>query len=347
MTRVAIIGFSFMGTTHAQAYEAVAGAEVAAVVARDAGRAAANLERLGLKKPVYPTLEQLLSSEEVHAVDICTPTDLHVPFALEAISAGKHVFCEKPLALDPEEAGKICTAAAAAGIFAQVGHCIRFWPEYLALAGLVQSGSVGRLLSLHLDRRAARPPHGTANWLNVSARSGGAAMDLHIHDTDFVLSLFGMPEAVTSTGTKDAYGWSQIHTIYHFDGLSVSACGGWNSPGKWDFKMAFQAVFEKAVVEYDRRRNPTLLITREGVSTTPLPCGSPFSGESISGLGNISSLGGYYNQSAYFIECIRNARHPEIATLDQAREAVKVVCTEVASAASNRTVALTDQKSTH
>ena len=342
MTKVAIVGFSFMGTTHAQAYRALAGVDVVAVVARDAKRAEANLERLGLKRPVYPSLEQLLASEEVDAVDICTPTDLHVPFALEAISASKHIFCEKPLALDPVEAEKICIAAKRSGVFAQVGHCIRFWPEYQVLAQLVRSQSYGRLLSLHLDRRGARPPHGPANWLNDPIRSGGAALDLHIHDTDFVLSLFGQPGAVTSSGIKDAGGWSHIHTIYHFDDVSVSAEGGWNSPERWDFKMAYQAVFEHAVVEYDRRRQPTLLITRDSRPAEPPPYDSPFAEQSVSGLGNISSLGGYYSQSAYFIECIQNARPPEIATLAQARDAVKVVCSEIASATSRRTVPISD-----
>lgn len=343
MTRVAIVGFSFMGTTHAQVYQALAGVEVAAVVARDAERAKANLEKLGLRKRVYPSLEKLLLSEDVDVVDVCTPTDLHVPFALETISAGKHLFCEKPLALDSAGADKICHAADKSGIFAQVAHCIRFWPEYLALAQLIQSRSVGRLLSLHLERRGSRPPNGKANWLNDPARSGGAALDLHIHDTDFILSLLGMPEAVTSTGTRDAYGWSQLHTIYHFADVSVTAEGGWNSPEKWNFKMAFQAVFEQAVVEYDSRRQPSLWITRDGQPAVPLSYESPFNGQSVTGLGNISSLGGYYNQSAYFIECIQNTRPPTIATPAQARDAVKVVCSEIVSAAHRRTEPISAQ----
>lgn len=342
MTRVAIVGFSFMGTTHAQAFQALNDVDVVAVVARDAERAARNLASLGLKIPVYPTLEKLLVSQDVDAVDVCTPTDLHVPLVLEAVSAGKHVFCEKPLALDAAEAEKICAAVEGSSIFAQVGHCIRFWPEYQALANLVRSQSAGRLLSLHLERRGARPSQGRANWLNDPARSGGAALDLHIHDTDFVLSLLGMPEAVTSSGIKDEYGWSQIHTIYHFKDLSVTADGGWNSPENWGFKMAFQAVFEKAVVEYDCRRDPALLITREDESAMPLSYEASFAGSSVSGLGNISSLGGYYNELAYFIDCIKSSRRPEIATPAQARDAVSVVHAEISSAATGRTESLSN-----
>jgi len=339
MTRLAIVGFSFMGTTHAQAYQALSRVELVAVVARDISRATHNLEQLNLKKPVYSSLAELFASEDIAAVDICTPTDLHTAFTLEAIAAGKHVFCEKPLALDLSDAENICAAVESSGVFAQIGHCIRFWPEYQVLAKLVQERSVGRLLSLNLERRGARPS-GVSNWLNDPARSGGAALDLHIHDTDFVLSLFGMPEAVTSTGTKDEYGWSQIRTIYHYKDKSVTADGGWNSPRKWDFKMAFQAVFEKAILEYDCRQSPTLLITSEGKPTMPYPLEVPFIGNSGSGLGNISSLGGYYNELAYFIDCIDNARQPEIATPAQARDAVKLVWSEIASAANGRTFPL-------
>ena len=338
--RVAIVGFSFMGTTHAQAYQALADADLVAVVARDKVRAADNLGRLNLKNPVYSSLSELLASEDVDAIDICTPTDLHADFALEAIAAGKHVFCEKPLALDPQDAERICVAVEERGVFAQVGHCIRFWPEYQALTKLVRSGSAGRILSLSLERRGARPSLGVANWLNDPTRSGGAAMDLHIHDTDLVLDLFGRPQAVTSTGTQDAFGWSQIHTIYHYADVAVAADGGWNSPENWGFKMAFQAVFERAVLEYDCRRTPTLCITNEKGNAMPHPFETPFRAESVSGLGNLSSLGGYYNELAYFINCIANNCRPEIATPAQARDAVKLVWSEIASAAERRTISL-------
>lgn len=340
MTKVAIVGFSFMGTTHAQAYQAVAGVDLVAVVARDRARATANLKRLGLERPVYSSLGELLVSEKVDVIDICTPTDLHATFALEAIAAGKHIFCEKPLTLDLNDAEKICATAERHGVLAQVGHCIRFWPEYQALEKLIQSRSAGRLLSLNLERRGARPSSGAENWLNDPVRSGSAAMDLHIHDTDFILSLFGMPKAVTSVGTRDDYGWSQIHTIYHYGDVVVTADGGWNTPEKWDFKMAFQAVFERAVLEYDCRRNPTLNITRKGEAAMPYSHEASTCGQSVSGLGNISSLGGYYNELAYFIECVKSMRQPEIATLAQARDAVRLVWSEIASAVEGRTISL-------
>lgn len=341
MMRVAIVGSRFMGTTHAQIYNALPDAELVAMVSPNVGGAVANLAKINLALPVYPTLSELLAAESVDVVDICTPTDVHAKLALEAIAAGKHVFCEKPLALTLADVDAIGSAACAAGVIVQVGQCIRFWPEYQALAKLVRSKVVGRLVGLSMDRRCARPAGGISNWLNIPERSGGAALDLHIHDTDFVLSLFGVPDAVTSVGSKDEFGWSQIHTIYHFDGLAVAAEGGWNSPDEWEFKMSFQAVFERATVEYDCRREPTLTITEVGKPTEPLAYEAAFEAQSASGLGNISSLGGYYNSLADFTENLRLNRQPEAANIEQSRNALRVVLAEIESASAGRTIALT------
>jgi predicted dehydrogenase len=340
MQRIAIVGFKFMGSTHAQIYHKHPTAELSAIVDRNPDRATCNLEKLGLRVPVYPSLEALLNVEEIDVVDICAPTDVHLEFCLQAIAARKHLFCEKPIALNLIDAEKICQAVADGGIFAQVGHCIRFWPEYQALTKLIQSGSAGKLLGLGLQRRSARPPFGNKNWLNDPTRSGGAALDLHIHDTDYIFSLFGMPPAVTSVGLKDERGWSAIQTIYHYDHMAIAAEGSWTSPENWNFQMAFHAEFERATVEFDSRREPTLTITREGEITKSLSFDVPTLECSHSGLGNISALGGYQNELAYFIDCLEKGKRPQIATPEQARDTLRIVLSEIESAEMGCTVSL-------
>jgi len=340
MQNIAIVGFKFMGTTHAQVLQSLDHANLAAIVDRNPSQAAEYQKSLGLKLPVYPSLKSLLSEVEVDAIDICVPTDAHLGVALEAISAGKHLFCEKPLTLNMEDAQTLCEAVQHGGVMAQVGHCIRFWPEYQALAGLVQSRIEGKLLSLDMKRRSARPPNNGRNWLNHEECSGGAALDLHIHDTDFISSLFGTPQAVTSIGTKDETGWSQIHTLYHYEDVAAAAEGGWNSPSTWEFQMAFRAVFERATVDYDSRSRPTLSITREGEETQPLPFGATPLDQSASGLGNITDLGGYRNELGYFIDCLERGESPLIATPEQAMESLRIVLAEIQSAELGRTIRL-------
>jgi predicted dehydrogenase len=340
MQKVAIIGLGFMGTMHAQIYKQLRDATLVAVVDKQEAKGKRILAKLGIQAAVFGTLEELLQKCEVDVVDVCLPSDLHAPFALKAIAAGKHVFCEKPLTLTQADGKKIVAAAKKAGVFFQVGQCIRFWPEYLAFEAFVKSRKAGKLLSLSLQRRAGRPTYSFGDWLNDGHRSGGAALDLHIHDTDYVHHLLGCPEAVTSVGTRDQSGWSHIFTKYHFKKIVVTAEGGWNYPVNWGFQMAFQAVFERGAVEFDSGASPTLTVTVGDGKKKPLPYTSPGAGESSTGDGNLSSLGGYYNELAAFISCLERKQAPQIATGDQALDSLATVLAEIQSATTGRTVKL-------
>ena len=341
MQKVAIIGLGFMGTMHAQIYKQLRDASLVAVVDKQQANARRDLAKLGIEAGVFGTLEEMLHKCDVDVVDVCLPTDLHAPFALKAIAAGKHLFCEKPLALTKADGKKIAAAAKKAGVFFQVGQCIRFWPEYMAFEAFVKSGKAGKLLSLSLQRRAGRPAYSTDDWLNDGDRSGGAALDLHIHDTDFIHHLLGRPDAVTSSGTRDKTGWSHIFTTYHFKNLAVTAEGGWNYPANWGFQMAFQAVFERGAVEFDSGASPTLTVTLGNGKKEPLPYETPGAGESSTGAGNLSSLGGYYNELSAFISCLQKKKAPKIASGDQAAESLATVLAEIQSASTGRTVKIT------
>jgi predicted dehydrogenase len=340
MQNISIIGLGFMGTMHAQIYAQLRNARLVAVVDDKQAKAKRDLAKLELDVPVFGTLEEMLAACDVDVVDICLPTDLHATFALKAIAAGKHVFCEKPLALTKADGRKIAAAAKKAGVFFQVGQCIRFWPEYQAFEAFVKSGKAGKLLSLSLQRRVGRTTYSVGDWLNDGSRSGGGALDLHIHDTDFVHHLLGKPDAVTSVGTRDKTGWSHIFTTYHFKDVAVTAEGGWNYPTTWGFQMAFQAVFERGAVEFDSGASPTLVATIGKGKKSPLPFKTPGAGESKTGAGNLSSLGGYYNELCAFIRCLESKRAPKIATGDQAAESLATALAEIQSAATGRTIKL-------
>lgn len=340
MQKIAIIGLGFMGTMHAQIYKQLRDATLVAVVDKQRAKAKRDLAKLGIDAAVFGTFEEMIRSCDVDVVDVCLPTDLHAPFALKAIAVGKHLFCEKPLALTKADGKKIAAAAKKAGVFFQVGQCIRFWPEYMAFEEFVKSRKAGKLLSLSLQRRAGRPSYSVDDWLNKGDRSGGAALDLHIHDTDFVHHLLGRPDAVTAVGTKDKTGWSHIFTTYHFKNLAVTAEGGWNYPKNWGFQMAFQAVFERGAVEFDSGAGPTLMVTIGDGKKLPLPYKNPGAGESSTGTGNLSSLGGYYNELSAFIASLQKRKAPKIATGDQAAESLATALAEIQSASTGRTVKL-------
>lgn len=337
--RVLIVGFGFMGEMHAQALGGIAQAEIVGIVDNLTVAAGAKASRLNLAVPIFSDLTTALKSIQCDIVNICLPTDEHATAAIIALGAGKHVFCEKPVALSLGDAEKMRAAHVASGKFFQVGHCIRFWPEYQAFEEFMHAGTAGRLLSLTMQRRGGRPAYSVDNWLNDEKRSLGAAVDLHIHDTDYILHLLGMPEAVISRGTRDYSGWSHIFTRYIFPEVVVQAEGGWNYPPDWGFQMAFQAVFERAAVEYDSSAKSTLRVTLTGQAPVPLPFKSA-GNEATATVGNLSSLGGYANELCYFIDCVSQGRAPAIATLDQAITSLGVVLNELQSVETGKPVSL-------
>ena len=336
-----LVGFGFMGGMHAQIYKRLPEANIVAVVDPDTATALTKLKELGMDAVHFETLSEALQSVEADFVDICLPTFLHVAAAREAIAAGKAVFCEKPLATDTAEAEVLVQEAEAAGITFMVGHCIRFWPEYVAFRRLVQSEAAGRLLSLTLQRRASRPGYSKDNWLQDPSKSCGAALDLHIHDTDFVLYLLGVPTAVTSTGITDFGGVSHIFTRYHYDsGPAVLAEGGWNYPPKWGFLMAFQAVFENGTMEYDSNASPTTRIVIGDGEPTEATLEKADAGDSELGEGNVSDLGGYYFELTHFISCLENGTKPETSTGRDALASLKTTFAEIKSVESGKSQSL-------
>lgn len=340
MQKILITGFGFMGSLHAQVYALLPDARVVGVVDDNIDATHAKLAKLGLDAPVFGDFDAALATAAPDAVDICVPTPAHPRYVRAAIAARKHVFCEKPFAATVREARALAAAARRAKIKMQIGQCIRFWPEYQALEAFHRSGRGGRLLSLHLFRRSGRPAYSVGDWVNKENQSGGAAFDLHIHDTDFVHHLIGRPRAVSSVGTRDATGWSHLFTTYRFPKIAVTASGGWNYPAQWGFQMGFEAIYERAVIEFDSRAATPLMITEGDGPRQPMAFTPPDVGAAKGGGGNIASLGGYYNELRYFVECLERGVAPAIATPAQGSESVRTVLAEIRSAATGRTVPL-------
>ena len=335
--RILLVGFGFMGKMHAAVYRQLKGVSLAGVVDPRIQETKKHLRSMQMDAPVFRDLESA-KSVPCHAVDICLPTDMHAPAVAWAAGHGKHIFCEKPIALNPAQAEKMIQQVKQAGVHFQVGHCVRFWPEYQALEKFIASGRGGRLLSLSLQRRAARPHYSQKDWLNGSRRSGGAALDLHIHDTDFVQHLLGKPRSVQSIGTQDRTGWSHIFTQYDYPSVAVTAEGGWNYPTGWGFQMAFQAVFTGGTMEFDSRSNLSLSVVLGNGKKRAWPFSSPKVGRAEGAGGNVSSLGGYYNELASFVQGLRSGCKPKVATGSQAAESLATVLAEIKSARTGQAV---------
>jgi predicted dehydrogenase len=170
MIDVAIVGGGFMGQTHAGAWAAQAGrARVVSVSSRSLERAARVAALCGAEAgdDLYAALER----DDVDVVDICLPTPQHREAAERAFAAGMLVLLEKPIALTLEDAEAIVAAAERAGKLLVVGLVLRFWPEYVELRRIVESGELGRPLAASAQRLS--PPPGWNDWMIDPAHSGG------------------------------------------------------------------------------------------------------------------------------------------------------------------------------
>jgi len=167
----AIAGTGFIGRVHARSAR-LAGAELAGVAASSPESARAAAAELGADR-AFDSAEELVRDPEVDVVHICTPNNLHVPLAEAALAAGKHVICEKPLALDAEGAQRLVDAAAGSGLKAAVPFVYRFYPTVREARERVAAGETGALRLLHgtyLQDWLLRP--GDDNW-RVDERLGG------------------------------------------------------------------------------------------------------------------------------------------------------------------------------
>jgi len=338
MPRVGIVGFGFMGRMHYDCWKRLGGVEISAIcdanpnIVEDTQKVVGNIA--GAAEAVdfdslelYGDMDKMLSAQDLDAISITLPTYLHPDFSIKALKAGVNVLCEKPMALTAAECDRMIEAQKKSGAELMIAHCIRFWPEYAKAKEIIDSGQYGPVLAATFQRLGAPPTWGYDNWFMDQARSGGMVLDLHIHDTDYVQYLFGVPKAVCSHAAKiagDAIG--QILTEYDYgDGRLVTAEGSWLMTGGFGFEMSFNIVLEKATIVYDCTREPAFKVC-------------PADGEVITP--DVEQGDGYSLEIAHFAKLISGRDVAEVTTLQQSKASIEIIAAERESAQKGRRVSL-------
>jgi UDP-N-acetylglucosamine 3-dehydrogenase len=249
MIKVGVIGAGFAGTFHARAYAKLPGVEVAIIADHNASKAAALAAEVGAQAEV--DTEAILSDPSIDLVDIALPTPLHPQVSIRAFEAKKHVVIEKPLALSVTEADAMIAASDASGKYLMVAHVLRFWPEYVAIRKVLQSGRLGqpRIATAH---RLSNAPQ-WATWFLDPSKTGGSVLDLHIHDLDLMNWLFGQPRQVKAMGARGATGgWDHVITQVTFDTLSASVEASTLMPSDFPFSSGLRVVCDLGVKKENR-----------------------------------------------------------------------------------------------
>ncbi len=332
MINVGVMGLGMMGLTHLDAYGKRSDAKVIAISDKLADRlegrtkAGGNIDGMAQGGFDYSSVRKysegmdLINDPEVQLVDICLPTPMHVDYAVAALKAGKHVLVEKPLARTVADAQRLVEAAATAPGMIMVGMCMRFWPGWTWLKEAIDAGAYGKVRSASFRRLASHP--GGAFYCD-GAQCGGALLDLHIHDADFIQYVFGVPKAVFSRGySKVTSELDHITTQYIYEGIPfVQAEGSWCMSKGFPFTMQYTINFETATAVFDLNAAKPLMLYQAGRE--------PEAVEVPPGMG-------YDYEIGYLLECIQAGRKPDRVTLQDAVLGLRLLEAERQSVQFNR-----------
>lgn len=247
---ILLAGLGGMGQCHYRNYQHIDGAKVTAAVGfTDADKKTA--EEWGI--PLYPTITEACLKEPVDLVDVCVPTYLHKPMVLEAIAMKRHVIVEKPIALSLEDAMLMYEAADAKGVQLYVAQVLQFTREVEILREVVREERYGKPLDGHFERLTACPKWSQGGWLFDREKSGLLPFDLHIHDLDVIVSVFGKPDDMIFTecrGEGKNYA-EQYRFLYVWgSGLNVCAEAAWFNAAI-PFTARWRVYFERGMLICD------------------------------------------------------------------------------------------------
>lgn len=329
MLRIGLVGLGFMGRTHLENYvrleaeglaikvvalcdidpEKLEGNAVAGNI--DTGDSAIDFSLYAK----YTSVSEMIEKEQLDYVDLALPTYLHRDITIECLNKGLHVLCEKPMASNSQECEEMIAAAEANGKQLMIGQCLRFWPAYVYLKEAVENGTYGKVTSGYFYRGGATPTWGP--WLIDKEKSGGALLDMHVHDIDMVNWLFGKPESVSclARNVVPGSGYDVVSTNYLYgDGKVINAQADWTMEGDYGFEMLFRVNFEKA----------NLIFNASGLKVN-LNDGPGFSPE-------ISPEMGYYLELKYFVETLLAGQSVTTATPASTMGTIDIAVAEMASA---------------
>jgi predicted dehydrogenase len=332
-TRIAILGAGFMGSTHGRAYATRDDVEIVSIYAQGLERAGGLAEELGAVATT--DLDQVLEDDSIDAIDICLPTPAHRATTEAALAAGKHVLLEKPLAMTVEDGLAIVEAADTSDRLLMIAHVLRFWPEYVALKAVIDTGELGKPVSGVAARRQPYPA-----WLNLAGsaeRTGGAIYDMLVHDFDALNWVLGTPNNVTAHGVWNprSGGYDHAQVLIGYDGGTGMAEGGMIQPESYPFTSRLEVLCEHGAVEYHFQAGGRSF--EVGQPTNSLKV---YRNDGDPEILAVEQTDAYVNETGYFIDCIRRGVPADRATPRDALLASRVGLAARESVEFQRTVSL-------
>ena len=262
----------------------------------------------------YTNMDDMLAKEQLDILDICLPTYLHADAAVKAMERGIHVLSEKPVSLKTEDVHRLYETAKRNNVCFMVAQVLRFWPEYVYLKEIYDSGRYGKLLSGRMARLGHMPGWSWDNWMKDESRSGLVPFDLHIHDLDFMVYAFGKPKQVSSFRARRS-DQDVFTAVYQFDGFYVDSEATWYA-APYPFHATYRFQFEKA------------LIVLDGALTVYEVDGKTFTvgadGGETGGI-ELPPTNAYANEIRYFADCVKAGRDADRVKEKELETVVKIL----------------------
>ena len=339
MLKVGIIGLGNIGMdAHHSAYLKIAkdGGPVEVVAVCDEVQARLD-EVKDYNYRAYLSIDEMLKAEQgkLDYVDICLPTYLHSEVAIKAMEMGFNVLSEKPMALNPTEAQAMVDAKNKTGKKLMIAYCNRFYKGAQFVKNVIDSGELGKPLYAEFRRMGGggRPTgRNKNNWFWNKDLSGGAMLDLHIHDVDMIRWMFGVPNAVSVAATAGDdtpnVGYDIMSANFMYDNnMFVNAMCCWGGPrrGEYDSRV-IHVNFEHGFVRCERTKDRQVCVKSAQIPGEP---------EVKTEYPELLAFGSYEGEILYFCDCLANNKEPLNDLPEDSIDSVRMVMAEMESADKN------------
>lgn len=301
MHTVGVVGLGGMGSVHGSKYVQMPDVKLIGCD-RDTEKREAYEKRFGVE--TLDSYEDLLKRCDI--IDICLPTDTHLPFGLQAIASGRALLMEKPIAGTVSDAIQLMEAAAKQNVPFMPAQVVRYFPDFRRGHETIRSGALGRV-AVARTRRGGPAPMGSGGWFRDISRSGGVLLDLAIHDFDWLRWTLGEVEQVYSRSVAlnnppsgDFQGDYSLTTLTFESGALGHVEGTWMDPG--GFRTTFSVFGSAGVLEHDSRQSVAVRTST----------GSGTSNESQWAPGDDP----YFNEIRGFLDAVQQGVEPPVTGYD-------------------------------
>jgi len=263
MKNYAIIGFGGLGKTHflnlLQIEEERKDIRLSAICNSDIESITKNMKiNLGnvsiehidfSKYNLYTDYKEMIEKEALDFVFITLPSYLHYEVSLYCLDHGVAVYCEKPMAITLSECEETTEASKKSGKCLMIGQSLRFSAAYRFVKEAVEKGTYGKVVKAEFDRRSPLPRWSFENWMLNEDKSGGCIVDMHVHDVDIMVWLFGAPKKIYSLASHKNAAYESVYSLYEYENHMVSIVADWGLPASYKFNYGLKITFENAYLE--------------------------------------------------------------------------------------------------